>query len=81
MMRDFVKYVEKELTHSSPKSEVQIDLHKRVSDLFVKFGVALAEVVPDSPDATKMVNYLTISRAWAQKAVAQHFEIEEDDPF
>ena len=75
-MRDFAEYVENELTHSPPSSPAQANAHKQVSDLFVQFGVALAKVVPDSPDATKMVNHLTISRAWAQKSVAQNFDEE-----
>ena len=72
-MRDFTEYVKNELTHSPPSSPEQIQAHKQVSDLFVQFGVALAKVVPDSPDGTKMVNHLTIARAWAQKSVAQNF--------
>ena len=71
--RNFEKYVKDELTHSSPSSPEQVNAHKKVSDLYVQFGVALAKIVPDCPDATKMVNHLTISRAWAQKSVAQYF--------
>ena len=71
--RDFKEYVRDELTHSPPTSEKQIATHKEVSQLFINLGEALADVVPDGPDATKMVNYLTIARAWAQKSVAQNF--------
>lgn len=74
--RDFKEYVRKELTHSPPQTPEQGQAHARVSDLFVEFGEKLAEVVPDGPDGTKMVNYLTIARAWAQKSVAQNFESE-----
>ena len=71
--RDFKEYVRDELTHSPPTSEKQIAVHKEVSQLFINFGEALADVVPDGPDGTKMVNHLTIARAWAQKSVAQNF--------
>lgn len=72
--RDFKEYVRNELTHSPPESKEQSEAHAKVSQLFLEFGEALAEVVPDSPDGTKMVNHLTIARAWAQKSVAQNFE-------
>ena len=72
--RDFKEYVKKELTHSPPQSKEQGQAHAKVSDIFVEFGEKLAEVVPDGPDGTKMVNYLTIARAWAQKSVAQNYE-------
>ena len=72
--RDFKEYVRGELTHSPPSSKEQGQVHATVSQLFVEFGEALAEVVPDGPDGTKMVNYLTIARAWAQKSVAQNFQ-------
>ena len=72
--RDFKEYVRKELTHSPPASKEQVRAHAKVSQLYVEFGEALAEVVPDGPDGTKMVNHLTISRAWAQKSVAQHYK-------
>ena len=72
--RDFKEYVRNELTHSPPQSKAQGEVHAKVSELFVEFGEKLAEVVPDGPDGTKMVNYLTIARAWAQKSVAQNFE-------
>ncbi len=76
--RDFKEYVRKELTHSPTKSKEQEQAHIKASQLFVELGESLAEVVPDCPDATKMVNYLTISRAWAQKAIAQNFEVENE---
>ena len=72
------EYVRKELQHSPPTSQKQVDAHKRTSALFLELGEALAQVVPDGPDATKMVNYLTISRAWAQKSIAQNFEVENE---
>ena len=72
--RDFKAYVRDELTHSPPQSKEQGQAHATVSELFLEFGEKLAEVVPDSPDGTKMVNHLTIARAWAQKSVAQNFE-------
>ena len=72
--RDFKEYVKNELTHSPTTSKEQEEAHIAVSRLFVEFGEALAEVVPDGPDGTKMVNYLTIAQAWAQKSVAQNFE-------
>ena len=75
--RDFKEYVRKELTHSPPTSEAQREAHQKVSLLFLDFAEELAEFVPDCPDATKMVNHLTISRAWAQKSVAQHFVADE----
>lgn len=75
--RNFAEYVKDELTHSPPESPEQIAAHKQVSELFVQFGVALAKVVPDSPDGTKMVNHLTIARAWAQKSVAKYFKGDE----
>lgn len=71
-------YVKKELTHSPPSNPEQINAHKQVSDLFVQFGVALAEVVPDCADFTKMVNGLTLTRALAQKAVAQNFNADTE---
>ena len=77
-MRDFKEYVKQELTHSPPQSAEQGEAHAKVSALFLEFGEKLAEIVPDSPDATKMVNHLTISRAWAQKSVAQYFKHSED---
>lgn len=76
--RDFKEYVRRELTHSPPQSKEQGQAHAKVSQLFVEFGEKLSEVVPDSPDGTKMVNYLTIARAWAQKSVAQNFESNGD---
>ena len=76
--RDFKEYVRNELTHSPPKSKEQGQAHAEVSELFVEFGDALADIVPDGPDATKMVNYLTMARAWAQKSVAQNFEPSGD---
>ena len=76
--RDFKEYVRNELTHSPPNSKAQGQAHATVSQLFVDFGEALADVVPDGPDGTKMVNYLTIARAWAQKSVAQNFQPDED---
>jgi hypothetical protein len=75
--RDFKEYVRNELTHSPPNSFEMAQTHTKVSQLFVEFGEALAEVVPDGPDGTKMVNYLTIARAWAQKSVAQNFQPDE----
>ena len=72
--RNFAAYVRDELTHSPPSSPEQVEAHQKVSELFVEFGMALARVVPDSPDGTKMVNHLTIARAWAQKSVAKHFD-------
>ena len=76
--RNFKEYVRGELTHSPPTSKEQGQAHAKVSKLFVEFGEALADVVPDGPDGTKMVNYLTIARAWAQKSVAQNFQPSED---
>lgn len=75
-MNDFVEYVENELTYSRPQSGEQADVHAKVSALYLELGKKLAEIVPSSPDGTKMVNHLTISRAWAQKAVAQHWNPE-----
>ena len=77
--RDFKEYVRNELTHSPTNSKEQEQAHITVSQLFVEFGEALADVVPDGPDGTKMVNYLTIARAWAQKSVAQNFQGTEDE--
>ena len=77
--RDFKEYVRNELTHSPPTSEEQVQSHKDTSDIFVEFGEKLADVVPDCPDATKMVNYLTLARALAQKAVAQCFVPKGDE--
>ena len=74
--RNFKAYVRKELTHTPPESKAQGQAHAKVSELFVEFGEKLAEVVPDGPDGTKMVNHLTIARAWAQKSVAQHFDAD-----
>ena len=77
MPRDFKQYVKDELTHNPPQSHEQGNAHRIVSDLFLELGEKLADVVPDSADATKMVNHLTISRAWAQKSVAQNFNKDD----
>ena len=69
-------YVRQELTHSPPSCPEQVEAHKAVSDIYVEFGEVLAEVVPDCPDFTKMVNFLTLSRALAQKSIAQNFKPE-----
>ena len=76
--RNFSEYVANELRHSPPQSSEHVKVHQAVSDLFLEFGEKLSEVVPDGPDGTKMVNYLTIARAWAQKSVAQNWKPEEN---
>ena len=78
MMENFKEYVEAELTHSPPSSAEQIEAHRKVSELFVEFGLELAEVVPGSPDGIRMVHLLTLARALAQKSVAQYFDPDPD---
>ena len=72
--RDFKQYVKDELSHSPPTSDQHAQAHAAVSELFLEFGEKLSEVVPDGANGTKMVNFLTIARAWAQKAVAQDWK-------
>ena len=74
---EFKQYVRNELTHSPPGSPQQINAHKQVTDLFLMFGEKLAEVVPVCDDAESMVQFLTLARALAQKAVAQNFNMAD----
>ena len=76
-MSELKDFTRREMTHSPPSSETQGKVHKKVSDIFLAFGDDLADVVPDCDDARKMVNFLTLARALAQKAVAQNFNLAE----
>lgn len=75
--QEFKGYVRQELSHSPPESKQQVEAHKKVSDLYVEFGEKLADVVPGSENGRQMVAFLTMSRAWAQKAVAQDFKVAD----